>query len=94
MSPCRIEGPLFDTGVVLRCAICTARGWHQIAQHMHNPNGIIGARSASPACNCLNLDAYLQLKPSWLACAPNVLFIAFAPNFLFIQPSSDSALDF
>jgi len=28
---------------------------------------------------------YLQLKPSWLACVPNVLFIAFAPNFSFIQ---------
>jgi len=31
------------------------------------------------------LDAYLHLKPSWLVCAPNVLFIAFAPNFSFIQ---------
>jgi len=33
----------------------------------------------------LLLDAHLQLKPSWLACTPNVLFIAFAPNFSFIQ---------
>ena len=24
------------------------RGWHQVARHVHNPNGIIGARSASP----------------------------------------------
>ena len=60
--PCRIEGPLFDTGVVLRCAICTARGWHQVAQHMHNPNGIIGARSASPACNWCG-GGYLQRMP-------------------------------
>ena len=33
----------------------------------------------------LLLDAYLQLKPSWIVWAPNVLFIAFAPNFSFIQ---------
>jgi len=37
------------------------------------------------ACLQLLLDAYLQLQPSWLACATNVLFITFAPNFSFIQ---------
>jgi len=33
----------------------------------------------------LFLDAYLQLKLSWLACPPNVWFVAFAPNFSFIK---------
>jgi len=37
------------------------------------------------ACLQLLLDAYLQLKPSWLVCAPNVLFIAFVPNYSLIQ---------
>ena len=42
---CTIEG--FDTGVSCGAPSAAARGWHQVAQQMHNPNGIIGAHSAS-----------------------------------------------
>jgi len=45
--PCRIEGPLFDTGFSCGAPSAAVRDWHQVARHMHNPNGIIGARSAS-----------------------------------------------
>jgi hypothetical protein len=45
--PCRIEGPLFDTGFSFSAPSAATRGWHQVARHMHNHNVIIGARSAS-----------------------------------------------
>ena len=45
--PCRIEGPLLDTGVSCGAPSAAARGWHQVARHMHNPKCIICARSAS-----------------------------------------------
>ena len=45
--PCRIESPLFDTGVSCVAPSAAAQGGHQVARHMHNPNGIIVARSAS-----------------------------------------------
>ena len=44
---CRIEGPVFDTGFSCGAPSAAAQGWHQVARHMHNPHGIIGARSAS-----------------------------------------------
>jgi len=45
---CQIEGPLFDTGVFLRCSFCSCSGWPQVAWHLHNPNGIICSLSVSP----------------------------------------------
>jgi len=44
---CRIEGPLFDTGFSCSAPSVTAQGLHQVAPHMHNPNGIFSARSVS-----------------------------------------------
>jgi len=38
----------FDTGVFCGAPSVAARGWHYVARYIHNPNGIIGARSASP----------------------------------------------
>jgi len=32
----------------VRPAAAAARGWRQVARNMHDPNGIIDARSASP----------------------------------------------
>jgi len=47
-SPCQIDGPLFDTGIFCGAPSAAARGWHQVARHLHDPNGTIGARLASP----------------------------------------------
>jgi len=44
--PCQIEGPLFDTGIFCGAPLAAARGWHQVARHWHNSNGIISASSS------------------------------------------------
>ena len=63
---CQIEVPLFDTGFSCGAPSAAAQGWHQVARHMHNPNGIIGARSAS------------QLAPDSVAAVGNELLCSSA----------------